>query len=145
MTTEESALRLAQRLRLATDRLRRVVRQPGQLDGLTRSEEMVLSRLARHGELTTAALAQQEALRPQTMGAVVRALVEKGLVTKTPDETDRRRENVQLTDAGTAAMSIVNERRDRDLASLLERDLTTDQRTQLATVLSMLEDLGNRA
>ncbi|GGM36189.1 MarR family winged helix-turn-helix transcriptional regulator [Promicromonospora citrea] len=144
-TTEEPALRLAQRLRLATDRLRRVVRQPGRLDGLTRSEEMVLSRLFRHGELTTAALAQQEALRPQTMGAVVRALVEKGLVTKVPDETDRRRENVRLTDDGVAAMAQVNERRDRDLASLLERELTTDQRAQLSTVLSMLEDLGHHA
>ncbi len=144
MTDEEDTLRTAQRLRLVVDRLRRVVRQAGFVEGLTRTEEATLSRLERVGPLTTAELADRERLRSQTMGTVVRSLVESGFARKTPDSTDRRREQVHITPAGLAMMVSVNELRDRDLATLLERELSAQQRSQLAETLSWLENLGHR-
>ncbi|MFB9619661.1 MarR family winged helix-turn-helix transcriptional regulator [Brooklawnia cerclae] len=144
MSDEEDTLRTAQRLRLVVDRLRRVVRQAGLVEGLSRTEEATLSRLERVGPLTTAELADRERLRSQTMSTVVRSLVGRGLVRKTSDPSDRRRENVHITQAGLAMMASVNELRDRDLAILLERELSARQREQMAETLSWLEDLGNR-
>lgn len=144
MTDEEDSLRAAQRLRLVVDRLRRVVRQAGLADGLSRTEEATLSRLDRTGPLTTAELADRECVRPQTMGVVVRSVMERGFVAKTPDPDDRRKEQVHITSEGVAAMAEINAIRDRDLAALLERELTVRQRHQVAETLDWLEDLGNR-
>lgn len=144
MSDAEGALRIAQRLRLVVDRLRRVVRQAGLVEGLSRTEEATLSRLERVGPLTTAELADREKVRAQTMSTVVRALVERGFARKTPDSSDRRREQVHITQTGLEMMTSVNKLRDKDLAALLEREFTSEQRAQLAETLSWLENLGTR-
>lgn len=138
------ALRLAQRLRLVVDRLRRLVRQAGLVDGMSRSHEATLSQLDRNGPLSTAALAERERLRPQTMGGIVRDLVARGLAEKSPDPSDGRREFVSLTDDGRSAMARVNLERDRDLGALIARELAEDERRELARALALLEALGVR-
>ncbi len=137
-------LRLAQRLRLVVDRLRRVVRSSaGMVEGLSRPQEAVLSCLERRSALTTADLARSERVAPQAMGTIVGQLETRGLVEKSPHPTDRRRTLVFLTPEGAATMKRVGAIRDRDLAQMLDRTLDGRQRRTLTEALSIIESLGD--
>lgn len=137
----EEALRLAQRIRLLTDNLRRFIRSARETDELTRTQEAVLSVLGRHGAMTTAQLAKRESLRPQSMGSVVAELLSANLVEKTPHPSDRRSELVSLTPAGRAAVTRNSVIRDHDLAGLFESRLTGSERAELERSLTLLESL----
>jgi DNA-binding MarR family transcriptional regulator len=63
---------------------------------------MVLGRLAKDGPATTAELARAEAVKPQSMGATIGALEERGLVERRPHPTDGRQMNISLTEKGAA-------------------------------------------
>lgn len=69
---------------------------------LSLSESSVLARLDREGPETTAALARAEGVRPQSMGATVAALEERGLVVRKPHPSDRRQVFIALTGKGAA-------------------------------------------
>ena len=69
---------------------------------LSWSEGMVLGRLAKDGPATTAELARAEAVKPQSMGATISALEERGFVERKPHPTDGRQMNISLTDKGAA-------------------------------------------
>jgi DNA-binding MarR family transcriptional regulator len=69
---------------------------------LSWSEGMVLGRLAKDGPATTAELARAEAVKPQSMGATIGALEERGLVERRPHPTDGRQMNISLTQKGAA-------------------------------------------
>jgi len=69
---------------------------------LSLTESAVMARLARDGPATTADLARAEGMKPQSMGATIAALEERGLVEREPHPTDGRQVNIQLTANGTA-------------------------------------------
>jgi DNA-binding MarR family transcriptional regulator len=69
---------------------------------LSLSEGMVLGRLGKDGPATTAELARAEAVKPQSMGATIAALEERGFVERKPHPTDGRQMNISLTDKGAA-------------------------------------------
>ena len=69
---------------------------------LSWTEAAVLGRLGREGPATTAELARAEGVRPQSMGATVAALEERGLVARAPHPTDGRQVNIALTALGAA-------------------------------------------
>ncbi len=80
----------------------RRVRAAAAAHELSWSEAAVLGRLAQDGPATTADLARAEAVRPQSMGATVAALEERGLVERKPHPTDGRQVNIVLTAKGAA-------------------------------------------
>ena len=51
---------------------------------LSMTESLVLGRLEKEGPATTAELARAESMRPQSMGTVVAALEELGLIERSP-------------------------------------------------------------
>jgi DNA-binding MarR family transcriptional regulator len=69
---------------------------------LSLTESTVLARLAKDGATTTADLARAESVKPQSMGATVAALEERGLVERTPHPTDGRQMHIALTAEGAA-------------------------------------------
>ena len=69
---------------------------------LSLTEFAVLARLDKEGPATTAELARAESVRPQSMGATVAALEERGMVERKPHPTDGRQMNVALTARGAA-------------------------------------------
>lgn len=69
---------------------------------LSFSESAVLGRLAQDGPATTAELARAEAVKPQSMGATIAALEERGLVERKPHPTDGRQVSIMLTAKGAA-------------------------------------------
>jgi DNA-binding MarR family transcriptional regulator len=80
----------------------RRVRAAAAAHELSWSEAVVMGRLAQDGPATTADLARAEAVRPQSMGATIAALEERGLVERKPHPTDGRQMNIVLTAKGAA-------------------------------------------
>ena len=80
----------------------RRVRAAAAAHELSWSEAVVMGRLAQDGPATTANLARAEAVRPQSMGATIAALEERGLVERKPHPTDGRQMNIVLTAKGAA-------------------------------------------
>ena len=80
----------------------RRVRAAAAVHELSWSEAVVMGRLAQDGPATTADLARAEAVRPQSMGATIAALEERGLVERKPHPTDGRQMKIVLTANGAA-------------------------------------------
>lgn len=81
--------------------VRRVRAEAGSQE-LSLSEAAVLKRLDKEGPMTTADLARAESMKPQSMGAIVAALEEEGLVERRPHPTDGRQMLLRLTAKGAA-------------------------------------------
>jgi DNA-binding MarR family transcriptional regulator len=76
---------------------------------LSLSESSVMGRLATDGAATTAELARAESVKPQSMGATIAALEERGLVERKPHPTDGRQMNIHLTAKGAAVRKSIRE------------------------------------
>src|SRR6202046_4601290 len=71
---------------------------------LTMPESACLSRLDRDGPATSSTLAKQEQISPQSMGATLAGLEERGLVERRPDPEDGRKVVMSLTAPGRRAL-----------------------------------------
>ena len=74
---------------------------------LSMTESLTLGRLEKEGPATTAELARAEGMRPQSMGTVVAALEELGLIERAPHPTDGRQMILSITAKGSAVRSSV--------------------------------------
>jgi DNA-binding MarR family transcriptional regulator len=126
-TTPDTAA-LAARLRLAITRLARKMRQEAE-PGFTPSMLSALSSVVRARELTMRDLCVAEGVQPPTMTRVVAALVEAGLVTRTPDPGDGRVAWVKPTATGQRLLERHRRRKEaylvRGLAGLDPRELAS--------------------
>ena len=102
----------------------------------------VLGRLDREGPLSTVELAAAERVRPQSMGQTLAELESQQLIARRPDECDRRRTLIELTDAGRAALAEDRKRRVGWIAEAIERDFSADEREGLAQAVRLLERLA---
>src|ERR1700753_4357015 len=81
-------------------RLRRQLRGLATDEDLTPSQTAVLIRVWKEGASSASALAGAEGVRPQSMATIVTALEQRGLIERTPDPEDGRRQIVSLTKDG---------------------------------------------
>jgi DNA-binding MarR family transcriptional regulator len=130
-------------LRLSIGLLLRRLRQIPTGDELTLSESAALARLDRGGPATAAQLARAEQISPQSMGATLGALQERGLIAKAPDPQDGRRIILTLTDAGLEVLRHRRNRRTEELARALSAGFTKTELEQLAAATPLLERLAN--
>lgn len=80
----------------------RRIRAAAAAQELSLTESSVMARLSREGPATTAALARAESMKPQSMGATIAALEERGIVARKPHPTDGRQVYIELTAKGAA-------------------------------------------
>ena len=123
-----------------------LVRRTRQLradDELTMPERTALSRLDRTGPTTSAELARQEQISPQSMGATFSALQARGLVERRPDPNDGRRVVLVVTDAGSQALKDKRNARTELLAKALTGNFTPAELTQLAVATPLLDRLAH--
>jgi len=78
----------------------RRVRATATAEGLSMTESIVISRLAKEGPTTTAELARLEGMRPQSMRTTVSALEKMGVVERKAHPTDGRQVFIALTRQG---------------------------------------------
>jgi DNA-binding MarR family transcriptional regulator len=76
---------------------------------LSLTEAAVMTRLAKDGPATAADLARAESMKPQSMGATIAALEERGLLERKPHPTDGRQLNIELTAKGIAVRKSARE------------------------------------
>ena len=131
---------VAHRLRLATARLARLLRQQVGT-GLSPSQHSTLVTIDGHGSLTLGEVAAIEQVAPPTITKIVSKLEEAGLVVRTVDPSDRRVARVSISEAGRARLDDARSRRDAWLAQRLDR-AEPDQVRRLAEALDALEALA---
>src|ERR1700684_3260011 len=95
--TAADPTQVAADLRMSVGLLRRRLRQGPVQGGLTLPETSAPARVEQTGATTGGALAREEQISPQSMGATLAALEAKGLVQRAPDPDDGRRAVISLT------------------------------------------------
>jgi DNA-binding MarR family transcriptional regulator len=137
----ESAAAAARDLRVVVSRLRRQLRGLA-IDGdLTPSQTAVLTRLWKEGASSASALAGAERIRPQSMATIVAALEQRGLVERTPDPEDGRRQVVSLTEMGRQRAESVRQVREERLARAIHERYSEPERRTILDALTLLERL----
>jgi DNA-binding MarR family transcriptional regulator len=146
--TEESARQdpdvteVAAALRFSIGLLHRRLRQVRPDGGLSLPETSALARLERSGPATPSALAKEEQISPQSMGATLAALEERGLVARQPDPGDGRRAVLSLTEAGQQVLRDKRSARVAQLAEALSSTFTPAELSQLMAAAPLLERLA---
>jgi DNA-binding MarR family transcriptional regulator len=132
---------LAAELRIVAGALSRRLREQADVGDLTSAQKSVLLRLERDGPATGSALARAEAMRPQSMGAIVAALEAAGYVTGAPDPSDGRQTIISLTDHFRDWASAARAARQDWLLRILQARLTAQEQHQLAGAVELLKRL----
>ena len=99
---------------------------------LSLTESAVMRRLDKDGPATTAEWARAEGMKPQSMGATVAALEERGLVERRRHPTDGRQLNLQLTAKGAAVRKSVRDAKRTWLAQAVAQLDKKEQETLFA-------------
>jgi DNA-binding MarR family transcriptional regulator len=115
----EARLEAAARLRLATARLARRLRQQAG-NGLSPSQQSALATIDGNGPLTLGHLAKIEQVAPPTITRVVAKLADDGLVRRLVDAHDRRISRVEITAEGHRRLVHTRHRRNAWLAQQLD-------------------------
>ncbi|OAN36243.1 MarR family winged helix-turn-helix transcriptional regulator [Mycolicibacterium iranicum] len=126
----ESSLSAATELRESMMAVTRQLRRHRPDNGLTLSQMQLLGEISRAGVTTPAELGVRMHVKVQSLTDSLNELESRRLVARRPDETDRRRQLVEITAAGTALLEADRAERDawlhatmRDTLSELEFDL----------------------
>ncbi|WP_405371589.1 MULTISPECIES: MarR family winged helix-turn-helix transcriptional regulator [unclassified Microbacterium] len=130
-------------LRMATFRLARRLRSERAVDSMSDGQFAVLAALKVHGPHTLGELAERERVSAPSMNRTVNCLEELAYISRTPDETDRRKVNIDLTDAGREVVVETVRRRDSWLGTVLE-ELSPDQRATLAKAAEIMQEAAER-
>jgi len=137
----ESAGAAARDLRVMFSRLRRQLKDVTAGGDLTPSQTAVLTRLWKEGASSTSALAASERVRPQSMAAILAGLDQHGLIRRTPDPDDGRRQMISLTAAGQRRAESDRQIREEWLARAMQERYSERERRVINDALSLLQRL----
>lgn len=87
-------------------------------------------------------LAERERLQPQSVTRLIAALLERGLIRREADETDRRRSVIAITAKGTKDLQREMQRRNERLTRFLAT-LSARERKTLSTACLLLERMAD--
>lgn len=136
--------RVGVELRLLIGQLFRRLRNDMRITGVSVPELSVLGRLDREGPVTAVELAAAEQVTPQAMALTVAALHNRGLISKTKDNRDKRRLLLEATPTGRAAMSALRADTTDRVVAALAADFTPDEVARIADALPLLARLRDR-
>lgn len=139
-TATHTSAELATRLRLATARLSRQLRQQT-VGTLTLSQWSALSSVESGEPMRIGDIADREHVSAPTATRLVASLEDAGLVRRDIDGEDRRSALISLADAGRRALAEVRRIRTEALAAELA-GFSRDELDRLAEALPLLERLA---
>lgn len=137
----------ATELRESIMALTRQLRRHRSDNGLTLSQQQVLGEVSRAGVTTPAELAARMQVRVQSLTDGINELESRGLVVRRTDADDRRRQLIEMTDAGADLLETDRAERDQWLNSAMRETLTDlefDLLMLVAPVLRKLADADSR-
>lgn len=129
--------------RMATFRLARRLRSERAVDTMSDGQFAVLAALSVHGPHTLGELADRERVSAPSMNRTVNCLEESGYLSRTPDETDRRKVNIALTDSGRDVVAETVQRRDSWLEHALS-ELSDGDRATLHAAAAIMREVAAR-
>jgi DNA-binding MarR family transcriptional regulator len=138
-----SAVAAARDLRVMFSRLRRRLLEVATADDLTPSQTAVLIRLVKDGPASTSQLAGAERVRPQSMATTLTGLDRRGLIVRTPDPEDGRRQLITLTADGRTHAENDRKVRAEWLVRAMQDRYTEAERRVINEALALLERLNN--
>jgi DNA-binding MarR family transcriptional regulator len=92
--------------------------------GLTLSQMEILGEISRSGVITPAELGARMQVRVQSLTDGINELVGRGLIGRRPDQSDRRRQLIELTNAGAELLATDRAERDEWLNAAMRENLT---------------------
>jgi DNA-binding MarR family transcriptional regulator len=114
-----------------------------QLPGeLTLAESSALKRQDKGGPATSSDLAKQDRISPQSMGATLAALEQRGLIGRHRDPGDGRRIVLSISDAGRQMINDRRGARTEQFATALRATFTDGELSQLRAAAPLLERLA---
>lgn len=140
---DESAVVAARDLRVLFGRLRRRLLEVATDDDLTPSQTAVLIRLIKDGPASTSQLAGAERVRPQSMATTLAGLDRHGMIVRTPDPDDGRRQLIDLTALGRRHGENDRKARHEWLARALQDRFTEPERRVINEALTLLSRLND--
>jgi DNA-binding MarR family transcriptional regulator len=108
--------------------------------GITPSEGAVLRIIARSPGITQRALAERHGTTQSRVVAIVDRLEEAGLATRARSTTDRRKQQLELTQQGAETMLLLRQAAERQESAITE-GLADEQAAVLAEILGSLTRL----
>ena len=105
---------------------------------LTTTQFAAMSRLYSHGTLSQSTLGRLAAMDPATMQGVVRRLIARRMITRIPDNEDRRRRLLRLTPAGMALMESLFE----DALKVSEATMAPLKPSEQRTLMELLKRIS---
>lgn len=137
-----SALRASLDVRVVFSRLRRRLLAVTDAADITPAQASVLMRVGKGDVTTASALAAAERVKPQSMAVTLASLEQLGLISRTPDPADGRRQLIELTPAGRNRMAGVREAGQEWLAVSMQTLFTEDERQAIIAAMALLERLA---
>lgn len=131
----------ASELRIATFRLARRLRAQRAVDSMSDGQFAVLATLKMHGPHTLGELAERERVSAPSMNRTVNCLEESGYLTRTPDEVDRRKVNIALTEEGLDVVEETVRRRDAWLEGAIS-SLPDEKRVLLLQAAEIMREVA---
>ena len=135
---------VAASLRTSVGFLVRRLKQVRTEGDLTLPESSALARLDRGGPATAAELARQEQISPQSMGATLAALQERGLIERRADPEDGRRFVLSVSAAGAEVLHNRRSARTQMFAEVLSECFSAEELAVLQQASVLLERLAER-
>ena len=135
---------LAHRLRPVLLKLGRELRREVHALGVTGGQVALLIQIRKHKGIGARELAELERISPAAMSGYIARLQKAGLVTRIPDDKDRRRQVLALTEEAEGVLRSVRSRRTAWLAERLER-LDPDELAAIEAALDPLSRLLEEA
>ncbi|BBZ05694.1 MarR family transcriptional regulator [Mycolicibacterium chitae] len=130
-------------LRESVMALARQMRRHRRAGGLTLSQIEVLGEISRSTVITPAVLGARLQVRAQSLTDSINDLEGSGLVSRRPDPQDRRRQLIELTDAGRRFLDEDRAQRDRWLHTMMAEHLSDLETNLLMLVSPILRKLAD--
>ena len=137
-STQSAATELRESMMAVTRQMRR--HRPDH--GLTLSQLELLGEVSRTGVTTPAELGTRLHVRVQSLTDSINELVSRGLIARRPDQTDRRRQLIEITPAGTALLDADRAERDAWLHTTMRDNLSELEFNLLMLVAPVLRKLA---
>ena len=134
-------LETASELRVLVAKLRRRLADQASPGDFTPSQAAVLSRLHTDGPATLTTLAKAEAMRPQSMSAIISVLQATGVVEGRPDPSDGRQTILALTDTARERVEQARVIKNDWLFRSIRAKYTRAEQAQLAGSVALLQRL----
>jgi DNA-binding MarR family transcriptional regulator len=110
--------------------------------GLTLSQMELLGEVNRSGVTTPAELGARLHVRVQSLTDSINELVSRGFIARRPDEADRRRQLIEITDSGSALLNDDRAERDAWLHQTMHNTLSQLEFDLLMLVAPVLRKLA---